>query len=144
MSDEKIISGEQFDSTNKGGLIANENESVETNSQGDGNLETLEDRIVRSTESGGLISVPLNFDEQNGDWVIILSNDPFKVLYLDYRQYVFIKPSMVERNFTTLNAFWSNKLGVMNTGGTEWHLRTSMGKGQSKVVLQSSKLLMKS
>lgn len=81
--------------------------------------ETLHDRIHLSTLAGGLIKIPENFNDSDGDWGVIKSKDnPFECLYLDYREYEKITREMVERNFRILSEFWQEKIRIMDQGAT--------------------------
>lgn len=72
-----------------------------------------------STLHGGLTSIPQNFEDTNGDWKYIHSDNPFEVLYLDYKQYTSITPEIIQKNFDILSAFWAAKNRLMNSGARE-------------------------
>lgn len=81
--------------------------------------EILHERIHFSTLAGGLTKIPDNFNDSDGDWVVIKSKDnPFECLYLDYREYEKITREMVERNYRILSEFWQDKIRVMDQGAT--------------------------
>jgi hypothetical protein len=126
MSDEKIISGESASENVSDAILASDGttsaaakkEQVQT---------TLHDRIATATEAGGLKELADDFDDPHGDWSIINSKNPFEVLYLDYRQYKFITPEIVTNNYTILEKFWRNKVGLMNTGGNRVAFKNKYG-----------------
>ena len=78
--------------------------------------ETLEDRIHKSTISGGLKEVPYNFNERNGDWKVFFSENYFKVLYLDYKEYKNISKNIIESNYQLLLKFYKEKYSLYKTG----------------------------
>lgn len=128
MSDEKILSGEQTEKQALDAIIAGN----EVNGSGITEVKeitTLKERIAKITESGGLKQLPDGFDEQGGDWVVINSINPFEVLYLDYKQYKFIKPEFVKNNYEILEKFWKEKVGIMNTGGNRVAFKNKYGDG---------------
>jgi len=140
MSDEKILSSEQEEEDSSGFVIANEEDIALKNQIPSKDIVTVEERIIISTESGGLNILPANYDEQYGDWAVINSTDPFKILYLDYKQYVFIKPSLVENNYNILLSFWRDKIGVMNTGGNRVAFKNKYGEGTVENSLHKLKI----
>ena len=139
MSDKKVISGEARGKSDSGTVIGNEivfNILPEILSQ---TSSTLNNRISMSTESGGLKSVPIGFDDLEGDWVVINSKNPFEVLYLDYKQYKFLSPDVVKENYRILESFWKEKVGLMNTGGNRVAFKNKYGDG----TIESSLLRVK-
>lgn len=138
MSDEKIISGESASENVSDGILASEGaasaavkkEQVQT---------TLQDRIAIATEAGGLKELAPDFDDQHGDWIVINSKNPFEILYLDYRQHKFITPEIVNNNYTLLEKFWRNKVGLMNTGGNRVAFKNKYGEGTVDTSLNKLK-----
>ena len=90
---------------------------------------SLTERITLSTESGGLDHLNEDFDDENGDWKIINSSNPFTILYLDYKLYKFISPEIVRKNYLLLEKFWKSKYEIMNTGGNRIAFKTKYGDG---------------
>ena len=128
MSDEKIISGEQPERFDSGRILAGESNLSGTEEPAL-NESTLKDRLAASTLDGGLKQLPTGFDEPQGDWITINSSNPFELLYLDYRQYRFISPEMVQGNYNLLEKFWKEKLGTMMTGGNRVAFKNKYGDG---------------
>jgi len=116
MAVDRIISSDDNINENSKGLIGTDSAPVENETSDNKNL-SLADRISLSTESKGLKVLPDRFDEQDGDWIIIKSVNPFEILYLDYKQYRIISPETVKNNYDILLKFWSDKVNMMNTGG---------------------------
>ena len=75
--------------------------------------------MTASTKEGGLSSLPAGFDAADGYWKTILSDNPFEVLFLDYKQFRHILPETVNRNFDILNAFWTDKNKLLTGGSRE-------------------------
>lgn len=75
--------------------------------------------IADSTRKGGLGSVPIDFVQNNGSWTTINSDNPFEVLYLDYRQYKAISDEVVKKNYDLLVDFWAQTLLKMNRGARD-------------------------
>jgi len=69
---------------------------------------TLDERIKLATEKGGLKSCPASFSDEYLDWEIIKSDNPFEVLYLDYRAYDRITRAMIDGNFVIIKKFWTD------------------------------------
>jgi len=91
--------------------------------------DSLTERIRISTKKGGLVSLPLGFDNQEGDWKCINSTNPFEILYLDYQQYKCITPEIVKTNLSILESFWREKVAIMNTGGNRVAFKNKYGDG---------------
>jgi hypothetical protein len=72
---------------------------------------TRDGRIKRATEKGGLKSCPASFSDEYLDWEIIKSDNPFEVLYLDYRAYDRITRAMIDGNFGIIKKFWTDTAG---------------------------------
>lgn len=98
------------------------------------------DRIAGSTSQGGLKALPDQYDDPDGDWKVILSANPFEMLYLDYRQYKFITPAMVAGNHALLEKFWKNKVELMNTGGNRIAFKNKYGDGTIENALARLKM----
>ena len=116
MSEERIITAEGTTGAIRDAVLTAEGNSVNAPTETPGTTTTLQQRITASTKAGGLKSLPGDFDAQNGDWKCITATEPFAVLYLDYRQAMFITPDMVASNFALLDKFWSTKKAFLNTG----------------------------
>lgn len=138
MAEEKILSSEQNVNTTPDSVIAGESSPDVINEVVTTSL-TLKDRITINTESGGLSQLPFGFDELGGDWVCIKSSNPFEILYLDYKQYKFITPEIVKENYAILSKFWSEKIGLMNTGGNRIAFKNKYGDG----IVESSLIKIK-
>lgn len=82
----------------------------------DTTTETRRDRIARITAAGGLAELPIGFDERDGDWESVRSDDPFEVLYLDGRQWMHITQDTVERHYRLLSDLWRTKKLRMHSG----------------------------
>lgn len=68
-----------------------------------------EDRIKLATENGGLKKCPSSFsDDDCMDWETIRSDNPFEILYLDYRSYNCITSTMINGNYTIIKNFWTD------------------------------------
>lgn len=89
----------------------------------------LAERISLSTENGGLKELPEDFDDEHGDWIVINTANPFKNLFLDYKQYKFITPEIVKQNYNLLEKFWKSKFEIMNTGGNRVAFKSKYGDG---------------
>jgi hypothetical protein len=138
MSDEKIISGEGAPENVSDAILASDGTTSATTKK-EQVQTTLQDRIAAATEAGGLKELPDDFDEQYGDWTVITSKNPFEILYLDYRQYKFITPEIANSNYTLLEKFWRNKVGLMNTGGNRVAFKNKYGEGTVDTALNKLK-----
>lgn len=76
----------------------------------------LGERLAAATLSGGLTELPANFGDTGGDWVTVQSDNPFEVLYFDYRRADRITPETVGRHREFLHRFWQEKLKSMSQG----------------------------
>ena len=76
----------------------------------------LAERIAAATRGGGLLELPANFGDPDGGWESVLSEDPFEVLYLDFRQVSAITQRMVECHRNLLRAFWQEKMRIFSQG----------------------------
>jgi hypothetical protein len=74
------------------------------------------ERIRAATTAGGLQQLPEAFDDADGDWQVIRSENSFEVLYLDHEQHRHITPEMVQRHHGLLHAFWAGKLRTIDQG----------------------------
>jgi hypothetical protein len=79
-------------------------------------LSTLDERLAAATLSGGLTALPASFGDAGGDWVTVRSDNPFEVLYFDYRLADRITPEAVSRHHEFLKRFWQDKLKSMSQG----------------------------
>ncbi|CAG5002170.1 hypothetical protein DYBT9275_02826 [Dyadobacter sp. CECT 9275] len=75
---------------------------------------TKEALVSHSTAAGGLSVVPDDFNDKEGSWTTIVSENPFDNLYLDYKQNEAISDEMVKRNFEVLVPFWREKQILLN------------------------------
>ena len=75
------------------------------------NIETL---LHNATKNGGLKELPADFENKDGSWSSILSENPFENLYLDYQLYAIISDEMVQTNYEILNKFWKEKFLSLN------------------------------
>jgi len=78
--------------------------------------QNYKERIKYYTSIGGLDEIPNGYDEKDGDWKHILSDNPFEVLYLDYKQIDKINEKIIQKNYNTLKKFWSKKQELYRTG----------------------------
>src|SRR5688572_22664091 len=74
------------------------------------------DRIARVTAAGGLQELPVGFDERDGDWETVRSDNPFEALYLDHEAWSRITQETVERHYKLLSDFWQTKKLRMHSG----------------------------
>ena len=75
--------------------------------------ESRADRIRAATARGVLGGhVPARYEDD--DWETVRSDNPFDVLYLDYRQTGAIGPAVLDDRRQTLAAFWKQKDDVRN------------------------------
>jgi len=130
MLGDKILTG---DSSRKQGLdVVIGGDDISPIDKSVGKTESpmsLSERIAVSTEKGGLMELPGDFDDEHGDWQIINSENPFETLYLDYRQYRFINKEIVKQNYSLLERFWKSKFEIMNTGGNRVAFKSKYGDG---------------
>lgn len=122
---QKIISGEDIEDQPPGKIIAGNSSPVRQSDHLRAG-QTSPDRsfdawtqIQMATKNGGLNRVPEDFDHRNGSWTTIRSENPFTILYLDYRQHLSITPEMVSGNYHILSEFWKEKLLIMNRGARD-------------------------
>lgn len=141
MSEDKILAGESSDQSNESFVIGTDRGSSKLQTANGKALSTgsLTDRIVLVTESGGFKTLPEDFDDENGDWKVINSSNPFEVLYLDYKQYKFISPEIVKNQFAFLEKFWKSKYEIMNTGGNRIAFKSKYGEGTIENCLTNIK-----
>lgn len=90
---------------------------------------TLSERLAAATTQGGLSSLPAGFDDPQGDWKTLLSDNPFEQLYLDYRLPGFISPELVQRQAALLEKFWNTKILLLNTGANRTVFKSKYGEG---------------
>lgn len=130
MADEKIITSDVSHARENKVVIKGDESAITKISVAASQPQTtLNERITASTESGGLKQLPENFDDENGDWQVIKSSDPFRILYLDYKLYEFVTPDIVSSNYKILQRFWTDKLGMMMVGGNRASFKTKYGDG---------------
>lgn len=86
-----------------------------------------EEDISTVTKQGGLVAVPKSFEDKNGNWNTILSDNPFEVLFIDYKLLDRITPEMVKKNFDILSVFWLEKSRLM-TGGAREKIKNRYGE----------------
>ena len=90
--------------------------------------ETRVDRIRAATARGLLGGhVPARYEDE--DWETVRSDNPFDVLYLDYRQTGAIGPAVLDERRQTLAAFWKQKDDVRNrnAGGQRERIERKFG-----------------
>lgn len=97
---------------------------------------TLKERITFSTKAGGLDKIPDGFDDPAGDWRVINSDNPFEVLYIDYRLINLITPTLAEKNYLALKAFWKQKSELLNTGANRIAFKNKYGDGTVEMSLE--------
>lgn len=80
-------------------------------------------RIKLATEQGGLKTCPASYSDEYLDWETIKSDNPFEVLYLDYRSWDHITPEMIKGNCDVIAKFWQDKVDTATNpakfGGTD-------------------------
>jgi hypothetical protein len=138
MKDEGIITNDDSLNDESNGYIPGERQN--DNNKNDKNKLSLSDRVIISTKEGGLKIIPEGFDDKDGDWKIIKSENPFEILYLDYKQFRTILPKMVNSNFELLKKFWENKVGLMNTGGNRIAYKNKYGDGTVENAIKKLEL----
>lgn len=87
----------------------------------------LEERLAAATRTGGLLELPKDFGDAGGDWGTVRSENPFEVLYLDYRQASRITPEVVSRHRDLLQRFWQEKLKSMTQGAARLAILAKYG-----------------
>lgn len=90
--------------------------------------DNLKERIRLCTLSKGLQSIPADFDNTDGDWQCIKSDNPFEILFLDYKLYKLITPEIVAANYNVLEKFWKDKQTIMMTGGNRLQFNKKYGE----------------
>ena len=135
MMEDKILTGENVSENFSGAFMAGDGGPKEAVKKEEV-VGSLKDRISKSTEAGGLKELPQYFDDANGDWAVINSTNPFEILYLDYKQYKFISPEVVHKNYSLLEKFWKEKYSLMNTGGNRISFKNKYGDGTIDKSLQ--------
>jgi predicted Holliday junction resolvase-like endonuclease len=99
---------------------------------------TREERLAAATLAGGLTVLPASFGDTDGDWVTVRSENPFEVLYLDYRRADRITPEIVGRHRDLLDNFWQEKLKSMSQGAARVAIATKYGgEHQSERLVRS-------
>lgn len=102
------------------------------------------DRIRKATLEGGLKNIPNGFDDKDGDWAVIKSENPFEVLYLDHGQYKAITPEMAKNNFGILSDLWDGKIHQMMSSsatGTQIIQKYGGEQGTEKTIQNFKRLL---
>jgi hypothetical protein len=74
------------------------------------------ERIRAATAAGGLQALPDGFGDAQGDWQTVQADEPFRRLYLDWRQAARITPEIVRRHHDLLRGFWKDVILRMQTG----------------------------
>jgi len=118
---EKVIGGSSSGQSGPEKVLTNDDKTAafsgEKNNPSGGlppeekNLETL---LNNSTKNGGLKGLPGDFENKDGSWSSILSENPFENLYLDYQLYAIISDEMVQNNYDILSKFWKEKFLSLN------------------------------
>ena len=121
--EDKILGSERSQPPGNGDRILGSEDGSGNNNNGNQDRpdsgSDIKANLTFSTLHGGLTSIPQSFEDTNGDWKYIHSDNPFEVLYLDYKHYTFITPEIVQNNFNILSAFWAAKNRLMNSGARE-------------------------
>lgn len=130
---EKTITSEKNITSATRATIAGTGEATATNA-GTAYVSNLHERIKLSTLSKGMQNIPSEFDNSDGDWQCIKSDNPFEVLFLDYRLYKLITPEIVKSNYTLLEKFWKDKQAIMMTGGN----RVQFNKKYGEALVENS------
>lgn len=93
----------------------------------------LKERIKNSTLTHGLKKLPPGFDDTDGDWHVIHSENFFERLYLDMQSYQKITSEIIEQNYRILREFWQQKINFMHTGANKIKIiRKYAGPGGSE------------
>src|SRR5215216_2024232 len=103
--------------------------------------QTIADRLAAVTSSGGLTALPPDFDDSNGDWRTVASDDVFERLYLDARQWQKITPEMVAAHAALLGDFWNDKQAKLSQGAAKHQFVEKYGDGnEAKVRTYSARV----
>jgi hypothetical protein len=95
---------------------------------------TMSDRIRAATLQGGLPKLPPHFDDPNGDWQCIRTEDPFTQLYLDGQLWQRITTDVVERHAALLTEFWDQKIAHLSQGAAKVQIVAKFGDGNEAQV----------
>lgn len=100
------------------------------------------ERIRRSTTNGGLGELPptSTWRDPTKDWECVKSDDPFEVLYLDYRQAANITPEMLEANHKLIRDFWTEKEANWSRGTARERIEREFGPDVRKHVKRISEV----
>jgi hypothetical protein len=101
-----------------------------TGEQQERRFKSYRERLEYYTRNGGLEKIPDGYDEEDGDWRHILSENPFEVLYLDYREIDKIRgdKGIIERNYEVLKGFWREKQSLYNMGANKILMERKYGR----------------
>lgn len=89
--------------------------------------DTLDERLAAATRVGGLTDCPPDYSDKE-DWRTVADTaNPFRQLYLDYRQYAAISDRQVQANAQVLLAFWEGRRKMLIRGGDR--LKARFGEG---------------
>lgn len=108
-------------------LPSSERTQVPQSSPAGARPRSREERIRFTTAAGGLEELPTGFDDADGDWTTIASPSLFERLYLDAAQYAVITPSAVQKNYSLLHKFWTDRIAAMHTGAAKAQLLKKFG-----------------
>jgi hypothetical protein len=98
----------------------------------------LDERLAAVTAAGGLSDLPGSFGDRDADWVTVRSDNPFEVLYLQYRSAAQITPEMLGRHRDLLQQFWAGKLRSMSQGAGRLAIVEKYGgEHRSELLVQS-------
>lgn len=101
---------------------------------------TKKERIAKATTEKGLKELPSNFENTDGDWLIIDSDDLFELLYLDHEQIELISPEIVKGNFEVLEKFWKAKYKLADSGSTQNSDSVKEKYGAGRIANSAKKL----
>lgn len=125
--EEKIIGGESSSKS----YIPGEGEAKSASAPVP--LTDVRSAIIASTQQGGLTALPAGFDANDGYWKSIRSDNPFEVLFLDYKQYLNITTETVKNNYDILSVFWSEKSKLL-TGGSREKIKKRYGEDTATIA----------
>ncbi|MGI8547225.1 MAG: hypothetical protein ACR2M1_07810 [Gemmatimonadaceae bacterium] len=94
-------------------------------------------RIALFTADRNATKLPDDFGTSDGDWQTVRDDDPFTRLYLDPDQPELITAERTQQQFELLNAFWDEKMQLLNRGaGRESLVRKYGGPEHSESAMR--------